>query len=163
MRITRPRLLLGALILTLIYWIPAFWFADQARSAVNAAYFLLAMMTSFLLLPDVIDVFRTDADGMRWQVVFAKLGIFLLAASFTLSRAWGLFISYQGYPDDLLHSPTGGYFVYVQGLGLGGIFLGLSNPGTVSPNLSARSAVIIACACGIVIGIALGRVPIPAA
>lgn len=159
MKVTKPRLAIAALALALLYWIPALWFPDQVKAATNASYFLLSLMTSFLLWADVIDIVRTDGDGVSWQVVMAKTGIFLLATAFALGRAWALLLGMQDFPVELLHSPTGTFFTYVQGIGLGALFFGLSQPSEVTPRITARTTILIALVCGVVIGVAIAHLP----
>lgn len=157
--ITRTKMFLIGIILILLYWIPAIWFPDQVKSAVNASYFLLSFMMSFVLVWDVIDIIKYRGEGMTWQAVVAKCGLFLMAVSFTLARIWALYIGIEGYPDNLLHSPLGTFFTYTMGAGLGGLLWGFSSAGDEHPKFTARSTIIIAVISGIVIGVAISKIP----
>lgn len=157
--ITRTKMFLIGVVLTLLYWIPALWFPDQVRAAVNASYFLLSLMMIFVLLPDIYDIIRTSGSGMSWQALVAKCGLFLLALSFTFARVWSIVVGVLDFPDELLHSPIGNFFTYTMGIGLGGLLWGFSGAGDVSPRITARGTLIIACGCGVVIGVAISRLP----
>lgn len=159
MILNRTRMFLIGISLILIYWIPALLVPDQVKSAVNASYFLLSLMMSLVLIWDVVDIVKTSGDGMSWQAVVAKSGLFLMAVSFTCARVWALVIGVEGYPDSLLHSPIGTFFTYTMGLGLAGLLWGFSSAGDARPTFTARGTIILACVCGIVIGIAISRIP----
>jgi len=160
MKVTRFRIALSALILTAAFWVPASNFPLEVRDATNGGYFFFSIMLAFLLLPDVIDILRSNGSGISWQVAFAKLGIFLLAGAFCISSAWGLLVSAADFPQALIRSPIGTYLRYLQGIGLAGLFFGLSNPGEVTPQFTARGVVLLAMGLGVVIGLVLSHIQI---
>jgi hypothetical protein len=160
MTVTRLRIVGIFIAANLIYWVPALPFPDQMRGAVNAALMILSLMTSMTLVPDMFDIWLNRGDGLSWQALVAKTGLFLLSLSFFLTRLWALFLAEQNYPDDLLHGPVSGYLAYLMGLGMFGIFFGFNSVGAVAPQMSIRGIVAAALIIGIIVGVVISRLPV---
>lgn len=160
MVITKPRLFLAVAFAACLYWVPAVPFPDQTRAAVNACFFILSLMTSGILLPDVADIVRGGGEGLSWQAVVAKGGLFVLTATFAAARIWSLVAASQGFPDFFLHSPISGFLSYLMGIGLFGIFYGFSSAGDIHPQITSRGALIVTLVIGVVVGVIIGKLPV---
>lgn len=150
----------ASLFLLAIYWAPAIPFPDQTRAAVNASYLILALMNTFMLLPDVYDMVQRRGAGMSWQAIWAKTGFFLVVLSFSAARVWAIIAMVQDFPDWITHSPIGSFFTYTTGIGLAGIFYGFGSVGDIEPKLSYRGMIVGALAIGIIVGAVVSHLPI---
>lgn len=160
MTLTRSRALLALALINVVYWVPAWFFPDQVKGAVNAALLMLSLMTSMILVPDMWDVWARRGDGISWQGLAAKVGLFTLSMSFFLTRVWALLLAQFNYPDNMLHGPIGGFLPYMMGLGLLGIYVGFSGVGTAYPRVTPRGAVLAALLIGVVVGVVVAKLPV---
>lgn len=142
-----------------LYWIPALIFPDETKNSVNIAYFLLSLITAFTLLGDMIDLAITRGRDISWQAALAKVGLFLMVMSFCFGRAWAYMVARQEYPDALLRSPIGGFPTFILGVGIGFVWYGMSSVDSRYPAISFRGTGLILVACGIVIGLAVSKMP----
>lgn len=162
MTITKTRVFLLFAFATALYWVPALILPDQTVVAVGSVFLVLSCLVSFRLAPDIMDiVLRGRTDGMSWQAMVAKAGLYTLTTSYACARFWSLIVRANGFPDYLIHSPVGGYFSFLMGIGMLGIFYGFSSVGEIQPKLSPRGVILAAVATGIVIGIVISHIPIP--
>jgi hypothetical protein len=157
---TRPRIALIAIGLFLFYWVPAFYSPETVKASVNAVYFLLAMMTTFMLIPDVWDIIKTHGHGISWQAAMAKIGLFILFAAFTCARLWGFIVGVQDFPRSLLESPVGGFFTFLQGIGLLLVFYGFNSAGELRPKVTVRGTALFVFTIGLVVGLVIGQIGI---
>lgn len=160
MIITKPRILIAIMVAGCLYWIPAVPFPDQTRAAVNACFFILSLMTSGVLFPDIVDIVRHNGAGLSWQALFAKAGLFVLTATFAAARIWALVAAAQNFPDWFIHSPVGGFLSYLMGIGLFGIFYGFSSAGDIHPQITSRGALVVTLVIGVVVGVVIGKLPV---
>lgn len=160
MRLTKGLTLILCVAGLCLYWVPAVPFPDTTKQIVNSIFFILSVMTSFVLIPDTWDIIRTGGRGMSWQAMIAKLGLFTLTTSFAAARIWALIVAWNGYPDEYLHGPMGGFFSYTMGLGLGAIFLGFSSVKDMRPSVTFRGALVLSLFVGVVIGLVIAKSPI---
>ena len=160
MRITRT-FLVGALVLvTVLFWIATWLAPTDTRNAVTISYCLISFITAFIMVPDVFDILKTNGEGMRWQTILGKTGILLMTASFAAASGWSAMIGIKGFPTELVQSPLPIYFRVLQGIGLGALYWGLSDPESASPKFNnGLTTTLLVLGCGIVIGYALGHVP----
>lgn len=159
MKITRGFLIAAIVGSLLLFWIPAYFVPDDTRNGVNAAFFILSIITAAILSVDIYDVIRTNGEGISWQAALGKIGIFMMTSAFALISGWALLVSLKGFPTELVRSPIGTYLRFLQGIGLGALFLGLSDPEATRPRINTSVATAIVLVCGIIIGFALGHVP----
>ena len=160
MKVTRAFLLVAALVSFFLFWTPAYFFPDDTRNAVSTAYCVLCIITSGVLFVDIYDLIRVDGEGISWQAALGKVGIFLMTAAFAMASGWALLVSIKGFPADLVRSPIPAYLRYMQGLGLGALFLGFNDPASSRPRINTGLTIAVVLACGIAIGLALGHLPI---
>jgi len=160
---TNTRLLLLTLAALALYWLPALVFPDAVKASVNALLFIASGAVVWMLLPDMYDLWRWRGDGMSWQAVVVKLGLFLMTASFCAARVWSFASVVSDFPGWMLASPISSFFVYLMGIGLGCIFLGLNSAGEEAFPPLTRSALVqgaLILIFGILIGVAVSRVPV---
>ena len=142
------------------YWIPAFFWPEEVKSVVNAAFFFLSIMTALVLVPDVVDMVRTRATGMSWQAAMAKGGLFILFSFFAAARMWGFILGLMDFPEALLKSPVGGFLSLMQGIGMALVFFGFSSVGNAQPQVNLRGTALLSLAIGIVVGLCIRGLPL---
>ncbi len=160
MTFTRTHAFALAAVLIVGYWAPGLLWPEKLKISINAVYFMLSLMTAFMLLADVVDIAVNSGRGLSWQAATAKVGLFVLMVGFACARMWGFVVGLQS--DEMqvimLASPVGGFFTYLQGVGLGMVFFGFNQAGELQPRVTVRGTALITLAVGIIIGLVLGGV-----
>lgn len=141
-----------------------YWFAvwvlgtDAARDSVDIASIFMGLVLAGRLLPDALDRFMRGGSKNGWQLLLGNV-LFLLGWVFFC--AWSYVLRYENRPMWMVESPINGFAKYWI---LGGIVLSYfaTSGEQTFRNPSRIYYVSIGLLAGVLIGVAVGRLFLPA-